>query len=235
METRSETIVLNTGDGTMSAFVAAPTANGTYPGVIVAMEAFGLNQHVKDVTSRIAGQGYVAAAPDMYHRERGAVVGYDALPEAVRLMRTLSDDGIVQDVETVLAFLRGHGAVRRERIGITGFCMGGRISFLAACRNSGLKAAVPFYGGGIGALLPIASQLSCPTLLFFGDQDPFIPADEVEEIRTTLSKLGKAAEIQVYPGAPHGFFCDERDSYRPAAAQDAWDRLMQFFAEHLKS
>jgi carboxymethylenebutenolidase len=198
------------------------------------MEAFGLNDHIKDVTKRIAAEGYVAVAPDMYYREKGAVVGYDNLPEAIRLMTSLTDDGIVKDMSAVLGYLKAQPFVRADRIGMTGFCMGGRITFLTACTSRDLAAAAPFYGGGVGGLLNRAESITCPMLLFFGDQDPFIPNEEVNQIRTRLAELKKTAEVKVYPGAPHGFFCNERDSYRPDAASDAWQRLRDFFARHLK-
>jgi carboxymethylenebutenolidase len=199
------------------------------------MEAFGLNDHIKDVTRRIAAEGYVALAPDMYYRESNAVVGYDQLPDAIRLMSTLQDDKIVADVASAVAYLKADNAVRPDRIGITGFCMGGRISFLAAAANPDIKAAAPFYGGGIAGLLDRAPKITAPLLLFFGDQDPFIPNEQVDQIKTTLKNLNKDAEVVVYPGAPHGFFCNERDSYRKDAAANAWERLKTFLARHLKS
>lgn len=235
MTTTSSMVKIAAPDGEMGAFLARPLAAGKYPAVVLVMEAFGLNQHIKDVASRIAAEGYLALAPDMYYRESNAVVGYDQLPEAIRLMTSLRDDGIVADMAAAISFLRSQDGVRGDRIGITGFCMGGRISFLTACNSSTIKAAAPFYGGGTGALLDQAAKITCPMLLFFGDQDPFIPKDEVGSIRSTLAKLNKPAEVVVYPGAPHGFFCDERDSYRPDAANDAWERLKKFFATHLKS
>lgn len=235
MATTSSTVQISTPDGTMSGFLARPSEEGKYPAVLVIMEAFGLNQHIKDVATRIAAEGYVALAPDVYYRQANAVVGYDQLPEAISLMTSLRDDAIVQDVSAAVAHLEAQPFVRADRIGITGFCMGGRISFLSACTIPSLKAAAPFYGGGIGGLLDRAAGISCPMLLFFGDQDPFIPNQEVATIRTTLGSLGKNAEVQVYPGAPHGFFCNERDSYRADAAADAWKRLTTFLARHLKS
>jgi carboxymethylenebutenolidase len=111
--------------------------------------------------------------------------------------------------------------------------MGGRVSYLAACAlPDRIAAAVPFYGGGI----PIdrTPTLRAPVLAFFGDADPFIPLDQVEKLRAEAARLGKKVEIVVYPGAPHGFFCNERDSYRPDAARDAWERTKAFFARHLQ-
>ena len=235
METTSSMVQVAAADGAMPAFLARPGGAGKYPGVIVVMEAFGLNAHIKDVAGRIAGEGYVALAPDLYYRQAGAVVGYDELPEAIRLMTSLRDDTIAADMAGAVSYLQSRDFVRGDRIGVTGFCMGGRISFLTACKNSDVKAAAPFYGGAIGTLLDQAPKITCPMLLFFGDQDPFIPKEEVDKIKATLDKLKKSAEIVVYPGAPHGFFCNERDSYRPEAAKDAWERLQTFLARHLKS
>lgn len=235
MATTTSTVKIKTPDGEMAGFLARPNAEGKYPTVLVIMEAFGLNDHIKSVADRLAGEGYVALAPDMYYRETDAVVGYDQLPEAIRLMTGLRDDKIVSDVSAAVAYLQAQPFVRADRVGITGFCMGGRISFLSAATIPAIRAAVPFYGGGIGGLLDRAADISCPMLLFFGDQDPFIPNDEVATIGRTLTDLRKAAEVKVYPGAPHGFFCDQRDSYRADAAKDAWTRLTGFLAQHLKS
>jgi carboxymethylenebutenolidase len=235
METNTSMVKIQAADGQMAAFLARPSGTGRHPTVIVVMEAFGLNDHIKDVARRIAAEGYVALAPDVYYRQPDNVVGYDQLPDAIRLMSSLQDDKIVADMAAVVTYLQSQDFVRGDRIGVTGFCMGGRISFLTACKNADIKASAPFYGGGIGGLLDQAPKISCPMLLFFGDQDPFIPNDEVEKIRATLADLKKNADVVVYPGAPHGFFCNERDSYRPDNAQDAWQRLKSFFAKHLKS
>jgi carboxymethylenebutenolidase len=235
METTSTMVKVKGADGEMPAFLARPAGAGKHPAVIVVMEAFGLNAHIKEVASRIAAEGFVALAPDMYYREPNAEVGYDQLPDAIRLMTSLRDDKIVADMAGAVTYLQSQEFVRSDRIAVTGFCMGGRISFLTACNNSGIRAAVPFYGGGIGGLLDQVPKIACPMLLFFGDQDAFIPNDEVEKIKATLARLNKTAEVVVYPGAPHGFFCNERDSYRPDAAKDAWDRLGAFFTKHLLS
>lgn len=235
MDVTSSTVSIEAGAGKMAGFLARPQSKEKLPAVIVVMEAFGLNDHIKDVAKRIAAEGYVALAPDMYYRQRDAIFGYDNLPGAIGAMTSLTDDGIVADINGALQYLRGTGFVQADRIGMTGFCMGGRITFLSACRIDGIAAAAPFYGGGIGGHLDQAQNIKAPLLLFFGDQDPFIPNDEVDRIRTRLAELKKVAEVKVYPGAPHGFFCDERDSYRPDAAQDAWRRLKDFFAKHLKA
>ncbi len=245
MEISSATVQVRAEAGNMPAFLAQPTAEGKYAGVVVVQEAFGLNNHIKEVASRLAGEGYVVLAPDLYYREGPAVVGYDNLPEAIRLMSTLWDDTTVKDMGAVISHLQQQPSACSDRIGVTGFCMGGRVTFLTACMNPAVKAAVPFYGGGIGSVMQVSERtpkapleyvdrLTAPMLLFFGGDDPFIPLDEVELIKRRLAELKKNAETVVYPGAPHGFFCNERDSYRSDAAKDAWARMLRFFAQHLK-
>ncbi|HVM96986.1 MAG TPA: dienelactone hydrolase family protein [Candidatus Acidoferrales bacterium] len=244
MEITSGSVQIAAESGNMSAWLCRPKAAGNFAAVVVVMEAFGLNGHIKDVAERIAREGYITLAPDMYYRDKDAVVGYDNLPDAIRLMSGLYDEKIVKDMAAAIKFVQGQPQVRGDRIGVTGFCMGGRITFLTACRNPAVTAAAPFYGGGIGSVmqpgertpkapLDYADQLSAPMLLFFGGEDPFIPNEEVDRIKSRLAELGKDAETIVYPGAPHGFFCNERDSYRPEAAKDSWQRLLQFFGKHL--
>jgi len=246
MEITSGMVQILTVDGSMSAFAARPPAAGNYPAIIVVQEAFGLNAHIKDVAARLAREGYATLAPDLYYREKDAVVGYDNLPDAIRLMMSLWDDKVVKDMGAAISYLQHQPSVRGDRIGVTGFCMGGRVAFLTACLNPAVKAAAPFYGGGIGSVmqrgertpkapLEYADKLTAPLLLFFGENDSFIPLDEVGGIKARLAELKKTAETVVCPGAPHGFFCDERDSYRADAAKDAWTRLLKFFAQHLKA
>jgi carboxymethylenebutenolidase len=221
--------------GTMPAFLARPKGDGKLPAVLVIMEAFGLNGHIKDVTQRIAAEGYATLAPDLYWRGgKGRTAGYGDLPTAIGMMQALKDPDIVDDVRSAVAYLEKQPFVRADRIGITGFCMGGRVSFLAAAElPDKIKAAAPFYGGGI----PIdkSSKVKAPMLIFFGEDDGFIPLDQVDALRAELQKHGKQAEVKVYPGAGHGFFCNERESYQKDAAADSWERLKKFFAQHLKS
>jgi carboxymethylenebutenolidase len=246
MEITERMVDVRAEAGQMPVFVAAPRADGRYAAIIVVMEAFGLNSHIKSIAKRLAREGYVAVAPDLYYREPNAVAGYDNLPEAIRMMTSLWDSKILSDIDAVVSLLQKQTNVRGDRIGMTGFCMGGRITFLTACNNRSIKAAVPFYGGGIATVMqpsdrtPIApldyaDKLEAPMLLFFGGQDAFIPLEQVDKIKTRLQDLAKEAETIVYPDADHGFFCDERASYNRTAAEDAWRRLTDFFSHHLKS
>jgi len=237
-------VTVSTADGAMGAFLARPDGEGPFATIIVVHEAFGLNAHIKGIVERIAKVGCIAVAPDLYYRVPNAVVGYDKLPEALRLMSSLYDDKIIADMGALIAHLQALPEVRADRIGIIGFCMGGRVAFLTACCNPAVRAAVPFYGGGIArvmeanehtpkAPLEYAETLQAPLLLLFGEDDPFIPLTEVEKIGARLTELGKTGECVVYPGAQHGFFCDERDSYHAEAAADAWERLGKFVEAHL--
>jgi len=244
MEIKTDMTQIKASDGQMPIFVARPTGGGPFPGVIVVMEAFGLNQHIKSVAERIAREGYIVASPDLYYRATDRVAAYNDLPKALGLMGALSDAKIVQDVRATLDHLRAQPQIRADRIGMTGFCMGGRITFLSACHLP-IRAAVPFYGGGIGRVMmpsektphpPIddAAGITGSLLVFYGAEDSFIPMDEVELVKQKLKQLGKDAEVIVYPGAGHGFFREGSENYDEAAATDAWKRLLAHFDAALR-
>lgn len=243
MNAKGEAVEIETPEGPMPAWFVRPEGKGPFPAVIVVKEAFGLNGHIRSVAERIAREGYVTIAPDLYYRLPERVAEYSDLPRAIGMMSRLDDREIVADVRAVMAWLDAQPAVRRGNIGITGFCMGGRISFLCACHLP-LRAAAPFYGGGIGRVMmpsektshpPLddAAGITAPLLIFYGEKDAFIPPEEVALVRERLAQLGKQADVIVYPGADHGFFCDERPSYHEAAAQDSWRKLLRFFEKNL--
>ena len=236
MEIQTRDMEIEAVDGSMPIFVAEPEASGPHPAVIVIMEAFGRVQHICDVASRIAGEGYVAVAPDFYYREGAAGrVPYDELPRALELLQQLDDAKFLDDMQTTLSFVRGLESVGSSKVGVTGFCMGGRLTFLAACSLPGeIDAAANFYGAFTVGHLPQADAIRCPLYLFFGDDDPFIPADEVDAIGNRLGELGKRFQLKSYSGADHGFFCNERESFNEAAAADAWNELKGFFSDTLR-
>jgi carboxymethylenebutenolidase len=231
----SQRVEIPTPDGRMPARLVEPEGAGPFPAVVVLMEAFGLVPHVEAVAERLAGEGYVALAPDLYYRAGpDSRVGYDQLADAIALMQKLDDARFVEDMRASLDFLAARATVREDRIGVTGFCMGGRLAFLSACALPGrVTAAAPFYGGGIVGHLDRASDIRCPLLLFFGGRDAFIPMEQVRAIEARLSELGKEHALELYPAAEHGFFCDERASHHPEAAADAWRKLTAFFRRHL--
>ncbi len=243
VETRSANV--KTPDGTMPAHVARPKgASGTLPAVIVVQEAFGLNHNIREIAERIAAEGYQAMAPNFYYREGGKAVGYGELPEAIGLMTRWTDAQVVTDVRAAVAALQSDSGVKADRIGMIGFCMGGRVSFLAACESPAIRAAVPFYGGAIagqqftpGAVAPVSlvDKMRGAVQLHFGEKDAYIPLPVVEEIRQALQRAGKDSEVHIYKGAGHGFFCQERADYNEEAAKLAWDRTKAFFRKHLQS
>jgi carboxymethylenebutenolidase len=202
-------------------FFARPSgARPGGPGIIVAMEGSGMSQQLLRVAQRLAHVGYTVIAPDLFHHFGGSDA--DAALAA-------GGWGSKIDEATTLADLRAaHGELRAMGvgpIGITGFCMGGRVSYLAAVRGLDVACAAPFYGSGIGKLL---GPVSCPLLAFYGDRDDYIPNDEIEKVRRF-----HAGDVVVYPGARHGFFRDGSPEYEPDAANDAWPRLLTFLRNHL--
>lgn len=236
MAIRTRTVNISAADGTMPAYLAEPEGNGPFPAVIVIMEAFGLVPHIEDVARRLAAEGYVAIAPDIYYRELPTnKVGYDQLDQAIGLMQKVDDDRFVLDMQATFNTLKGQPNVVGNKIGVTGFCMGGRLTFLTACTlPDQIAAAAPFYGGGIVGHLAQAERMTCPMYLFFGEADPYIPMDDVRQIDARLKELGKAYKLKTYPGADHGFFCNERASYNATAAADAWEELKALFAAYLR-
>ena len=235
MTIQARDVEIQAPDGVMTGYLAEPEGAGPRGAVIVLMEAFGLVPHLKGVAERIAGLGYTALAPDVYYRlGPDSTAGYDELPVAIGFMQQVDDDAFVADMRATIGYLRALPSVGDAKIAATGFCMGGRLSFLLACALPGeLAACAPFYGGGIAGLLGRADQIRCPLHLFFGQQDGFIPQEQVREIDAKLGSLGVEYALENYAGADHGFCCDERVSYNEAAASDAWAKLESFLARNL--
>jgi carboxymethylenebutenolidase len=238
-----ETLTIVTPDGAMEAFVAAPGLAVPSPGVVVAQEAFGVNDHIRDVCRRFAREGYVALAPELFHREgRGVEVPYGDMPNAMRLLATLTNEGLERDLAAALGHLRLHPGVDPARIGLVGFCVGGFAAFLGACRLTP-AATVSFYGGGIVRerptlqLRPVlgeAAQIRTPLLCLFGADDKGIPPEDVDAIRAALDAGTVPHDVVVYPGAGHAFFSDARPSYHAASATAAWERTLDWLASWVR-
>jgi len=223
----------------MPCHLAKPASGGPNPAVIVIMEAFGLNDNIRKITDRFAEEGFVALAPDIYFRQPNNVVGYTDMPNAMRLMQSVKDDEVTGDIQAAVNHLKTLKEVK-PKFGITGYCMGGKVAFLTACRVADIGASAPFYGGGLvtpgssgKAPIDYVEGLKAPVMAFFGGKDAFIPMDQVEKFKSTLQKAGKQVEVVVYADADHGFMCDERPVYHPAHAKEAWEKTVAFFKKNL--
>ena len=234
----------------MNAYVAQPEAAAARaPAVIVVQEAFGINDNIKSICDRFAAEGYFAVAPALFHREgnteevRGTnpVLGYGDMDQVMAIMGNLRDDQIINDINTTIDWLKVHPRVDASKIGITGFCMGGRVTYLAAAACPGIGAASVFYGGNIMAPwgtpptpFDRTRSIQCPVMGNFGADDGNPTPDDVAKIQAELEKHGKTVDFKVYPGANHGFMCDDRASHHQASADDAWARTLSWFGAHLK-
>lgn len=215
-------------------------AKSPAPAVMVLMEAFGLNDNIKGVCDRLAQAGYAALAPDFY---RGQVFAYQDVQSAIAKLKTLDDSVVMAEFGQGLDFLKTQKAVIQQGVGVTGFCMGGRYTFLAnSVHADRIKAAVSFYGGGIAAAADVAgrqmllnkvTKMQAPIMLMYGSEDSLIMAEEHERITAALSKAKKRYAVNVFPGAGHGFMSDRRESYNKPAAEEAWAMTLAFFDRHL--
>jgi carboxymethylenebutenolidase len=223
----------------MPAYRAAPAGGKNLPVVLVISEIFGVHEHIADVAKRFARQGYLAIAPALFVRQGDA----SRYGEMARLMSEViakvPDAQVMGDLDATVAWAAAHGG-DPARLGITGFCWGGRITWLYAAHNPSVKAGVAWYGRLVGtatALTPrhpveLAGELHGPVLGLYGEQDGGIPLDTVEQMKAALaagSAAAKRSEFVVYPDAPHAFHADYRPSYRQAAAQDGWARCLAWF------
>lgn len=206
------------------------SATGTGPGVVVIQEWWGLVDHIKDVCDRFATAGYVALAPDLYHG-----VQTTSPDEAGKLMMALRIDEAEKELRGAIQYLLAHPSVEPKKVGTIGFCMGGALSLYAACENPQVSACVVFYGGHPN-VRPKLEKLTAPLLGIYAERDSFVTPASVRELEAALQRLGKQAEIHIYPGVDHAFFNDTRPQvYNKSAADDAWRRTLDFFARHLRA
>jgi carboxymethylenebutenolidase len=207
--------------------------------VIVLQEAFGVNHHIRDVADRFADEGYLAVAPQLFHRDGSPEIPYDDFASAMPLMGKLTEQGITNDLNATTDFLATLG-FQAPNIAAVGYCMGGTVAFFAATLGT-IGAAASFYGGGVATgrfgfppLIELAADLQCPWLGLYGDLDQSIPVDDVEALRAATAATSVPTEIVRYAEGKHGFHCDARpDAYNEAAARDASARALAFFAAYL--
>jgi carboxymethylenebutenolidase len=227
-------------DGEIPAYRAKPSSEKKRPVVLVVQEIFGVHEHIKDVCRRLAKRGYVAVAPELYARQ-GDVSKLSEIQQIVsQVVSKVPDRQVMDDLEATVAWAKSSGEGDTEKLGITGFCWGGRIVWLYAAHNPHLKAGVAWYGRLVGdpdelhpkSPLDVAGALYAPVLGLYGGADSGIPLETVERMRQALAAAHKPSEIVVYPDAAHGFNADYRSSYQKEAAIDGWKRLLAWFEAH---
>jgi carboxymethylenebutenolidase len=227
-------------DGQIPAYRAEPAAGGPFPTILVVQEIFGVHEHIKDICRRLAKLGYLAVAPELYARE-GDVSRIRDIHEIIsKVVSKVADAQVMTDLDATVAWAKDAAKGNVAKLGITGYCWGGRIVWLYAAHNPELKAGVAWYGrlaGKPDALHPkspldLAREIKAPVLGLYGGDDLSIPVETVEKMRQALKEAGKTAELVVYPDTPHAFFADYRPSYRKEQADDGWKRLLGWFKEH---
>ena len=227
-------------EGTIPAYRAMPATGGPFPTVLVIQEIFGVHEHIKDLCRRIAKLGYFSVATSLFERQ-GDVTKMSSGREIIdSVVSKVPDAQVFADLDATVEWAHKSGKADTGRLGITGFCWGGRMVWLYAARNGKVKAGAAWYGqlsGPQTKLRPewpidIALHLKTPVIGFYGGADAGIPATDVDAMREALRKSESGSGILVYPNAPHGFNADYRPSYRPEDAKDAWARMLAFFKKH---
>jgi len=225
--------------GTIPGYRAMPAAGGPFAVVLVVHEVFGVHEHIKDVCRRLAKIGYFSVAPALYTRE-GDVSGLSDIKEIMKVVAKVPESQIATDLDAAVAWAKGTGKADTAKLGITGFCWGGRQIWLYAAHNPRLKAGVAWYGPlqrpktemTPDNPIDLVKRINAPILGLYGGADPNIPVVQIEEMRAALKAAGKSSEIVIYPDTPHGFFADYRASYRPEQAKDGWKRMRAWFKQH---
>jgi carboxymethylenebutenolidase len=226
--------------GTMPGYRAMPASGEKFPVVLVVQEIFGVHEHNKDVCRRLAKSGYMAVAPSLYARY-GDVTAMANMEDVMQIVAKVPDSQVMADLDATVAWAGSTGKGDTAKLGITGFCWGGRIVWLYTAHSSAVKAGVAWYGRLVTrpptTLQPkgptdVAGLLKAPVLGLYGGADTGIPLADIEQMRAALKKAGNPSEIVVYPDAPHGFHADYRPSFRADAAQDGWRRLQAWFKQY---
>src|SRR4051812_14408623 len=232
-------VKIKVGDGEMPGYFARPAGVNNPPVVLVAMEIFGLHEYIKDVTRRLAKLGAFAVAPDYYFRKGVDLTKITEIPQLLPIVNSKPDAELLSDLDATVAWAKSQGG-DTNRLGIIGFCRGGRTVWEYAAHSGALKAGVAFYGSLVDPANPLwpksptqlAPEMKAPVLGLYGEADQGIPVAQVEAMKAGLAAANKPAEFKIYPGAPHGFHADYRPSYRKEAADDAWDRMQDWFRKY---
>ncbi|MGB5102901.1 MAG: dienelactone hydrolase family protein [Steroidobacteraceae bacterium] len=227
-------------DGEIPAYRAMPASGGPFAVVLVVQEIFGVHEHIKDVCRRFAKAGYLAIAPELYARQGDVSKFTDYREIFAQVVSRVPDAQVMSDLDAAVAWAGKTGAGDVKRVGVTGFCWGGRITWLYSAHNPDLKAGVAWYGRLLGEAtelqpkypLELAAQLKAPVLGLYGGQDQGIPLDDVEKMGAAIEAAKGESKIVVFPEAPHGFHADYRPSYRDADAKEAWQQCLAWFRGH---
>ena len=231
-------VKIKVSDGEIPAYYAMPKDGKNLPTVLVVQEIFGVHEHLRDICRRFAKEGYLAVAPELYARQ-GDVSKLKEIKDIFAVASKVPDSQVMADLDATFAWAEKNGG-NASKVAVTGFCWGGRITWMYAAHNPRLKAGVAWYGGLVRPASPlspthpidIAPTLKVPVLGLYGDADTGIPFDTVEKMREALKQAGSASEIVLYDDTPHGFYADYRPSYRPNEANDGWKRLMAWFRKY---
>jgi carboxymethylenebutenolidase len=232
--TNHDFITLSVEGEEMDAYIALPVGEGTFPAIILLQEAFGVTQHIRNIAERLCKEGYAVIAPDLFHRTAKRLeVGYTDFASVKPHFLAITNEGLEADLKSCYDWLQQQENVNHQKIGSVGFCLGGRVSFLA---NSvlPLTAGVSYYGGGLDTLADKAVDLHAPHLFFWGGKDTHILPENIDRIISAVKSAGKDYVSTVISYADHGFNCDERSSYHPLAAKEAWATTLKFFENRLK-
>ena len=230
---------IKVADGEMPGYFARPAGVSNPPVVLVAMEIFGLHEYIKDVTRRLAKLGAFAVAPDYYFRKGADLTKITEIPQLMPIVNSKPDAELLSDLDGTVAWAKSEGG-DTSRLGIIGFCRGGRTVWEYAAHSSTLKAGAAFYGSLVDPPNPVwpksptqlAGEMKAPVLGLYGEADTGIPVATVEAFKAALAADKKTAEFKIYPGAPHGFHADYRPSYRKDAAEDAWGQMQTWFRKY---
>jgi carboxymethylenebutenolidase len=227
-------------DGEIPAYRAMPEKQGRLPVVLVVQEIFGVHEHIKDMCRRFAKEGYLAIAPELYARQGDVSKMTDYKQIFAEVVSKVPDAQVMSDLDATVAWAGKSGPGDVARVGVTGFCWGGRITWLYAAHSATLKAGVAWYGRLAGEAKPlqpkypvdVAADLRAPVLGLYGGQDQGIPLADVEKMRAALAAAKNPSRIDVFPDAGHGFNADYRPSYRAEDAKEGWRRCLAWFREH---
>ena len=232
-------VQITTGNGDIPAYRAMPAGGKALATILVVQEIFGVHEHIKDVCRRFAKAGYLAIAPEMYYRQGDVSKLKDNKEIFSVVVSKVPDAQVMSDLDAALAWAAKNGG-DGKRIGITGFCWGGRITWLYTAHNKNVKAGVAWYGRLVGDAsdmtpkhpLDLVDQINAPVLGLYGGADAGIPNDTVDKMNAALKEKGKPSMIHLYPDTPHAFHADYRTSYRKAQADDGWKRATEWFKKH---